>query len=163
MKRDLVSYVARELDAIYTKDETSSTKVDGAIEAAFVALDNEIVHGSVERLLKNPSKAAAPEALLPALSGSCALLAFFDSATNELKVAVTGDSRAIYGKRFGTGWSIESLSVDQTGSTPAEVARLQSEHPGEQDVVRNGRILGGLEPSRAFGDARYKWASHLQQ
>jgi len=26
-----------------------------------------------------------------------------------------------------------------------------------------GRILGGLEPSRAFGDARYKWSRDLQE
>lgn len=30
-------------------------------------------------------------------------------------------------------------------------------------VVQRGRILGGLEPSRAFGDARYKWPLHIQQ
>ena len=41
---------------------------------------------------------------------------------------------------------------------------MRSEHPaGEKnDVIRNGRVLGGLEPTRAFGDARYKWSSELQ-
>ena len=29
-------------------------------------------------------------------------------------------------------------------------------------MVRNGRILGGLEPSRAFGDAYYKWSKETQ-
>ncbi|KAI7099086.1 hypothetical protein KC324_g21174, partial [Hortaea werneckii] len=27
----------------------------------------------------------------------------------------------------------------------------------------NGRILGGLEPSRAFGDAVYKWGKETQE
>lgn len=37
--------------------------------------------------------------------------------------------------------------------------RIQSEHPqSESDtVITRGRVLGGLEPSRAFGDSRYKW------
>ena len=43
--------------------------------------------------------------------------------------------------------------------------RIQSEHPADesQNVVRNGRILGGLEPSRAFGDSRYKWPREVQE
>ena len=43
--------------------------------------------------------------------------------------------------------------------------RIQSEHPKDEagDVIRDGRVLGGLEPSRAFGDARYKWPREIQQ
>lgn len=42
--------------------------------------------------------------------------------------------------------------------------RIQSEHPTDEadTVIKNGRILGGLEPSRAFGDARYKWTREVQ-
>ena len=42
--------------------------------------------------------------------------------------------------------------------------RVRSEHPEDEkdDVIRNGRVLGGLEPTRAFGDARYKWPVELQ-
>ena len=43
------------------------------------------------------------------------------------------------------------------------MARLRAEHPDEQYVVRNGRILGQLEPSRAFGDAAYKWSKETQE
>lgn len=35
---------------------------------------------------------------------------------------------------------------------------MRKEHPGEEHVIRNGRVLGGLEPTRAFGDAVYKWS-----
>ena len=43
--------------------------------------------------------------------------------------------------------------------------RIQLEHPPSEadEVVRRGRILGGLEPSRAFGDARYKWPVPVQE
>lgn len=54
------------------------------------------------------------------------------------------------------------MSEDLTGGTPSEAKRLREEHPGEPDVTRNGRILGGLEPSRAFGDAVYKWSKEVQ-
>ena len=42
---------------------------------------------------------------------------------------------------------------------------MQSEHPASeaQDVIRNGRVLGSLEPTRAFGDARYKWPREVQE
>ena len=36
--------------------------------------------------------------------------------------------------------------------------RMKKEHPGEEDtVIMRGRVMGGLQPTRAFGDASYKW------
>ena len=48
--------------------------------------------------------------------------------------------------------------------TRVYLSRIQSEHPASEaeDVISRGRILGGLEPSRAFGDARYKWPREVQ-
>ncbi|KDN37421.1 protein serine/threonine phosphatase 2C [Tilletiaria anomala UBC 951] len=109
----------------------------------------------------------AYEAILPALSGSCALLTYIDSARGDLYVACTGDSRAIAGwwREKEGRWEIEPLSVDQTGRNEAEAKRMRSEHPvAEADtVIMRGRVLGGLEPTRAFGDARYKWDRSLQE
>ncbi|KAI1528977.1 PTC1, serine threonine protein phosphatase [Pyrenophora tritici-repentis] len=135
LRQTLISYVARELNTTY-KSAVEDPKlqfptpdaIDRAIKTGFTKLDNEIVHESVKKVRKAQSKVAAAELLAPALSGSCALLSFYDSRSKLLRVACTGDSRAIL------------------------------EHPGEPNVVRNGRILGGLEPSRAFGDAYYKWS-----
>ena len=113
--------------------------------------------------MKINSKRAAVELLAPAISGSCALLSFYDSNSKLLRVACTGDSRAVLGRRGSNGkWTATALSEDQTGGTPSEMARLRAEHPGEEYVVRNGRILGGLEPSRAFGDSIYKWSKEVQ-
>jgi pyruvate dehydrogenase phosphatase len=123
-----------------------------------VRLDNEICWESVNKVTKEKSKRVAAELLAPALSGACALLSFYDSKTKLLRVACTGDSRAVLGRRGASGkWTATPLSEDQTGGTPSENARLRKEHPGEDYVTRNGRILGQLEPSRAFGDAIYKW------
>jgi pyruvate dehydrogenase phosphatase len=137
--------------------------VDAAIKNGFVKLDNEIVNESVQKVLKQQSKRVAAELLAPALSGSCALLSFYDSRSKEFRVACTGDSRAVLGRRGPSGkWTATALSEDQTGGTPSEDARLRAEHPNEPYVTANGRILGGLEPSRAFGDAVYKWTKETQ-
>ncbi|KAG8986621.1 hypothetical protein FRB90_003874, partial [Tulasnella sp. 427] len=108
-------------------------------------------------------------ALLPALSGSCALLAMLDGANNDIYVACTGDSRAVAGywdvDKAGKGkWRVEVLTEDQTGRNPNEHKRIQSEHPPEEAsyVIQRGRVFGGLEPTRAFGDSRYKWPKEFQ-
>ena len=173
LRQVLISYVARELSNTYKSALADSSSklpspqaIDAAIKRGFVALDHEIVHASVEKVNKNGTKhkAAAAELLAPALSGSCALLSFYDSSSKLLRVAVTGDSRAVLGRKSPSSgkWTATPLSEDQTGGTPSEIARLQEEHPGEEHVCYRGRILGGLEPSRAFGDASYKWSREIQ-
>jgi pyruvate dehydrogenase phosphatase len=166
LRQTLISYVARELNTTYktavedpARHFPSPDAIDMAIKTGFNKLDNEIVHESVKKVRKAQSKVAAAELLAPALSGSCALLSFYDSRSKLLRVACTGDSRAILGRRGPNGkWTATPLSEDQTGGTTSEMERLRKEHPGEPSVVKNGRILGGLEPSRAFGDATYKWS-----
>ena len=170
LRETLVSYVARELNATYKAalqdpklTYPTADSVDAAIKNGFVKLDHEIVHDSVQKVLKSQSKRVAAELLAPALSGSCALLSFYDSRSKEFRVACTGDSRAVLGRRGASGkWTATALSEDQTGGTPSEDARLRKGHPNEPYVTANGRILGGLEPSRAFGDAVYKWTKETQ-
>lgn len=173
LREELINYVIRQLDAGYSdagksigegqrRTPTPET-IDLAIKKGFLALDDEICIHSVNRLLKNPQKGQSPETLAPAVSGSCGLLAFYDTLSSTLRVAVTGDSRAVLGSQSSSGWTARSLSVDQTGSNQREADRIRKEHPGEEDrVIRRGRVLGGLEPTRAFGDARYKWTRELQ-
>jgi pyruvate dehydrogenase phosphatase len=170
LRQMLIAFVARELHSTYqaaiadpAQKPPSQDKIDQAIKDGFLKLDDEIVNKSVEKVFKNPVKAVAAETLAPALSGSCALLAFYESRSKMLKVAVTGDSRAVLGRMGQNGkWTATALSEDQTGSNKEEEKRLRAEHPGEDHVVRNGRVLGGLEPTRAFGDAFYKWAMDTQ-
>ena len=170
LRQALVTYVARELNQTYGPTPNNEAKlmpsdkdVEAAIKKGFVGLDREIVHESVEKVMKAQSRSLAAEILAPALSGSCALLSFYDSRSELLRVACTGDSRAVLGRRGTNGnWTATPLSVDQTGSNPEEAARLRREHPGEDYVIANGRVLGGLEPTRAFGDASYKWSAKVQ-
>lgn len=166
LRQVLISFVARELNSTYKSAQAdpssegipSSEAIEAAIKTGFNRLDHEITHKSVEKVMKANSKLVAAELLAPALSGSCALLSFFDSRTNLLRVACTGDSRAVLGRRTQGGkWVALPLSVDQTGGNPDEEARMRKSHPNEEYVIHKGRVLGGLEPTRAFGDASYKW------
>ncbi|KAJ6079848.1 hypothetical protein N7467_009601 [Penicillium canescens] len=170
LRNVLISYVARELNTTYKAAAAdpsllvpSSEAVDAAIKQGFVRLDNDIVNESVKEVFKAKSRRVAAELLAPALSGSCALLSFYDSQSKDLKVAVAGDSRAVLGRRGPSGkWTATALSEDQTGGTPSEMKRIREEHPGEPYATKNGRILGQLEPSRSFGDAAYKWTREIQ-
>lgn len=52
----------------------------------------------------------------PAYSGSCALVSYYHSESQLLKVACTGDSRAVLGRRNAAGeWEAVALSSDQVG------------------------------------------------
>ncbi|KAJ4479263.1 phosphatase 2C-like domain-containing protein [Lentinula aciculospora] len=159
--------------------------ISSAIEDAFVGFDQVLLDAPISILkqaiqqgtmsAKSPvpdlsSNASGIQTMEAAISGSCALMALFDTAQKDLYIACTGDSRAVAGvwksNNDGKGtWEVDVLSEDQTARNPKEVERLISEHPNDEadNVVMNGRVLGGLEPSRAFGDARYKWPLAMQE
>ena len=158
LSKDMVRYVAKQLSPFYSspKSEGSSEQVDSAIIDAFVQLDQDIIQQSFKQLFRDPSQENMVN-VLPAISGSCELLSLYNSKDMSLKVAVTGDSRALIGGiDENSNWFVKALSIDQTGDNLDEVARIQNEHPGEPNAVRRGRVLGCLQPSRAFGDYRYK-------
>lgn len=137
--------------------------IQRAIMEAFVNLDDDIVKPAVHLPEGKQQLEEKMRTLAPAQAGSCALLAIYDPTSSKLHVACTGDSRAVLGQKSPEGrWEAIPLSTDQTGKNPDEINRLRQEHPGEQDVVKNGRVLG-LAVSRAFGDGRYKWPLELQK
>lgn len=147
--QELAPSISKELNLVRNPRDTQA--VSEAIERGFLKLDQRIVQDSVKRVLEHPSRPLACSSLLPAISGSCALMAYIDSRENDLYVACVGDSRAVMGVREPTAdgrghvWRAVPLSFDQTGRNQWEVKRLQEEHPGEEStVVRRGRVLGGL-------------------
>ncbi|KAK9461742.1 phosphatase 2C-like domain-containing protein [Lipomyces oligophaga] len=168
LRETIVPYVARELletvkpgnerRTFSDESDANARLVDRAIERAFLRLDDDIVKRPVEFLLENPYKPASPEILMPAFAGSCALLSIYDPVTQTLRVACTGDSRAVWGhKAPDHTWVATPLSYDHTCRNETEANRIRNEHPHERDtVIQNDRVLGRLEPSRAFGDARFK-------
>ncbi|KAI9339284.1 phosphatase 2C-like domain-containing protein [Obelidium mucronatum] len=147
-------------------DPVRKEAITKALISAFTRLDDDIVNGGIDVELAPTDVTTADiirKHLRPAIAGSCTLLAFIDG--NDVYVACTGDSRAVIGRRKVDGvWESVDLSVDQTVRNATEYSRLLDEHPGElETVVVKGRVLGGLMPTRAFGDARYKWPTRLSE
>ncbi|KAI1848429.1 hypothetical protein JX265_008789 [Neoarthrinium moseri] len=142
----------------------SNEVVESTIKNAFVSLDDRIVKGALELAVSNVPYQDRVASLAQAYAGSCALLSLLDPTTRILRVACVGDSRAVLGqKQTNEEWIAIPLSVDQTGSNEDEIARINSEHPGENDIFKGGRVLG-IMVSRGFGDARHKWdAGTLQE
>ena len=149
-----------------------------ALRTAYKLADRDIVQTPIDflksllvRSSSSPSSPQISEAqrsrglslLGPALSGSCSLTALIDTTpeSQRVYVAVAGDSRAVMGTYDETSqkWITQTLSEDQTGRNLNEVKRMRSEHPKDESekVIMRGRVLGGLEPTRSLGDAKYKW------
>lgn len=133
------------------------------IKRAFTLMDGEILREAESASRSRGNLAHSIGLMAPALSGSCALLALFDPTNSVLRIANTGDSRAVLG-RWDTAqgkYVAQVMSVDQTGFNQDEVKRLREDHP-EEDTVdpTTGRVFG-IAISRAFGDSRWKWSEEL--
>ncbi|KNE57777.1 hypothetical protein AMAG_04629 [Allomyces macrogynus ATCC 38327] len=171
----LPSYVAQELQKYRDADPVQRVdNVKAAMKAAFQRLDSEL-----ERLpylvfpdLDNKdsfetaySSAVIEKVLRPAIAGCVGSLALVDGDT--LYIAHIGDSRALLvhaADASPTHLAAEQLTPEHTCSNPAELAALRAAHPGEDDTVARSssisggpRVLGGLVPTRVFGDCMLKW------
>lgn len=135
------------------------------IKYVFREIDQAIIDPN--QVFASNSKANAVRTLRQAYSGSCALVSIYDPDTRWLHVALTGDSRAVVGRKVKAKdggkdtYAVHVLTVDQNAHNPAEAARLTAEHPGEK-VIDNGRVMG-WGPSRSFGNAAYKWPVDTQK
>ena len=135
------------------------------IKKAFKLVDGEILREAEGAVRMGTSLAHSVAIMSPALSGSCALVTLFDPQNSVLRVANTGDSRAVLGRWDAAEgkYIAKPMSVDQTGFNPDEVERLKREHPDEDPVDPNTGRVFGIAISRAFGDARWKWPEDLTQ
>ncbi|KAJ2062845.1 [Pyruvate dehydrogenase [acetyl-transferring]]-phosphatase 1, mitochondrial [Coemansia sp. S146] len=98
------------------------------------------------------------------LSGSGGLVAIVDTNDKEIVVGNAGDSRALVGVLQDDGtWKAVRLTDDQTSVRVLEYVRVMGEHPGEDNAIQGGRVLGSLRHARAFGDIKYKWPLDVQK
>ncbi|KAL1586338.1 hypothetical protein WHR41_05412 [Cladosporium halotolerans] len=132
------------------------------IQNSFRYLDETVFGEAMKELRMGTMRRADIVSLISnCLSGSCALMAIFDPKNGVLRIANTGDSRAVLGRWQDGKYVAEAMSVDHTGFNKDEVERLSREHPGEEVIdEKTGRIFG-LAVTRAFGDARWKWTEEL--
>jgi len=95
--------------------------------------------------------------VLRGLRGSTALVSLVDPSGKNLWVASLGDCQAVLGTKMVSGeWKAELLSHNHNGTDQGELERLMSEHPGEDGVVLNDRVLGAIAVTRAIGDHEFK-------
>ena len=160
------TYATKMLPDLDSPPTPTPEDIEKTFKDTFKRLDDDIVNVALEDVFKSPSRQRSLIALAQADAGSCALLSFYDSHSRLLHVAITGDSRAILGRKTkdkdgNPTYEVRLLSAEQDGKSPAEEARLNALHPGEQ-VVKDGRVMGwGM--ARAFGDARMKWDAETQK
>lgn len=171
---DTSEYVSKALPEYFLKSQGSdlATKLIDTFER----LDKDItstpwrvlpeLNGSLQSIkdLPESTKVRALAASQIAFSGCCALAVHISGS--KVHIANTGDCRAIVGSKDAVTKRCRAtaLSSDQQPSNPSELHRLYNDHPGEEATVaysrKDGvmRLLGGLMPSRCFGDSRYKYS-----
>lgn len=169
LTRELVPAVRRALNGFSALPSLTSKEfeeiIHRALKSAFTGLDDRLVKTAAATIesadLSFPEKARRLEA---AYAGACALLALFDPHTRTLRVASTGDCRAVLGRRIpGNGrWEARELTTDQTGANADEAARIRAAFPDEPGIVAGGRVWG-MQPSRTFGDGMWKWSAQLKK
>ncbi|KAJ5382676.1 hypothetical protein N7517_000587 [Penicillium concentricum] len=165
LTKQLLPFVRRRLSETQppSNEPVPNESVQRAIMKGFVDLDDSIIKTAEDTSNSKESFQDKVKKLTPAYAGSCALLSLYDPITSTLHVACTGDSRAVLGQKGSDGkWEAIPLSVDQTGSNEEETTRISKEHPGEENIAKNGRVLG-LMVSRAFGDSLWKWPLDFQK
>ncbi|XP_072278349.1 pyruvate dehydrogenase [acetyl-transferring]-phosphatase 2, mitochondrial [Pyxicephalus adspersus] len=164
-------YMPREMASLYVDhlrvfwqelielDNGSGMSVADAMAYAFQRLDSDI---SLEAQHYTDNEFIKNLALEIAFSGSTACVSHIDGV--HLHLANCGDCRAVLGVQDeGGAWSGVPLTEDHNAFNLSELQRVRSEHPEEEDVVSDCRLLGLLMPLRAFGDVRFKWSQGLQK
>lgn len=179
-----------------------SEAIDKAIKGVFVGIDTEIIHRAAQKALgldaesykklneatqenstpspdppsRTVSKHEAVKILKLANAGSCVMTGIFDANDRSLRIALTGDLRAVFGRRVPLDddksgenterktyvYEVEALTADQNANNPSEAARLSAAHPHEEDLLKHGRVLG-WGPSRSFGDGTMKWSRAVRR
>jgi len=139
-------------DSPTSPDEPYTDAVNRTIKETFLALDNAVVHQGLDIIFSSPSKAAAMTPLNLALSGTSALLSFFDLDSRILKIALAGNSKAILGRRAERKNGEQRFSYYEFHVLTADPSELPA---------RSGSNEGRL--TRAFGLAAYKWSREIQE
>ena len=144
LRTQLPKYAIQEMLQQNSLDEIS---VKEALTTAFTRLDDDF-----RTIAVDPKYQYHPKAILPALAGAVTILSCF--VDESVYVANAGDVRAVVGRQLPNGkFGAIALSEDHDADNPAERQRMFAEHPGEEEIVlANKRVLGGLQPTRSFGD-----------
>lgn len=143
------------IDHMNSNTELGSDNVEETLQHSYLSLDKDLVMEAIPDGVCN-------EAIWSGLSGAVAITAYIKD--NDLYISNTGDCRAVLGTKTLSGeWIDEPLSWDHNADNIADVKRLKNQHPNEKFVIYQDRLLGQLQPLRAFGDVPYKWSQELHR
>ncbi len=137
------------------------TVIEECLRESFMNLDSDISEtalADIKMVLKGHTfTMEMKERVMTAIEGACAIAALVQD--KDVFVASTGDCRVVIGQKLlDDTWKAVPLSHDQNAHNEAEVERLKSSHPGEENtVILQDRVLGSLMPFRTFGDVDFKW------
>ncbi|KAG6840048.1 hypothetical protein C0991_009394 [Blastosporella zonata] len=121
------------------EDDGFDDAVVRTFKDTFLNVDRTIVHRPFESVTSPLPKSWIVASVGAALSGSSALVAFYDHEPRKLRVANTGNMRAVLGRKTKKDkYSVHVLSEDHTSDTAP-----------------------GL--TRAFGLGAYKWTHDVQE
>jgi len=156
IQRDSLQNFANDCLDTHSLDST----VEECLLTAFNRLDRDI---SVEPSYYPGDTELSADLVNIAFSGSVGIVTYVDGL--DLYVANVGDCQAVVGSHLSENdtWEATPLSFRHGAENSDEVQRLFSRHPNESNnILKNGRLFGGLMPLRAFGDNRYKWSKKDQ-
>lgn len=123
------SYWHKAYDWVTSGQAWSPVHIADSLKHAFITLDDNICYGA-SRMLPTLDRNDAAQmgrflALAePAASGAVVGTAVVDAENDDIYFACTGDCRAVAGWQAADGsWRSDTLSEDQMGDNPKEVAR----------------------------------------
>ena len=147
------------IDALQRASAPDPARANDAIKRAFTNLDAEIIDSAWKTVASGADYESVMAAIDSTTAGSCALLSIYDTARSTLRVACTGDSRAVLGRYDPAAgkYTDKPMSKDQNGFNDLERERIYSKYPGETYIFDGDRFMG-YAMTRAFGDNRLKWS-----
>ncbi|XKL59898.1 hypothetical protein PGB90_000914 [Kerria lacca] len=136
-------------------NRTENVGIQEVLESAILRLDEDIS----SEVLNSEESRTNLLTLNVAMSGAVACIAYIDDS--HVHIANIGDCKAVLGS-YGEGnnWVAKELTRDHNEKNETEINRILREHPVTEkyNLIRDGRLLGRIQPLRAFGDISYKWS-----
>ncbi|KAJ6558594.1 phosphatase 2C-like domain-containing protein [Mycena vulgaris] len=148
---DRVSQILR--DSVVQLDDTISSNFLDIFPRDLRRL-GQMSDREVQDIFQQDSIGRSRSAAARCLGGATLVLSLTDPNEKNVWVANLGGLR-----HRGGAWTGTLINHLHAGHDHREAQRIRAEHPREPDCVKNGRVLGFLEPTRAIGDMWLKLPS----
>ncbi|KAG7090601.1 hypothetical protein E1B28_009704 [Marasmius oreades] len=173
----LPSMIRDRLSDIVRTESISTENIKISLASAIIDLDNSITEGlfslfpqekyinnltdeEIQKVVNDKDTGGANfTKVARCMRGTTAIVALV-GPKGDVWVATIGDSQAVLGMKRGAGeWSVRVLSSNHNAKDTIEIERIKKEHPGEELVVTDDRVLGVIAVTRAIGDHLFKLPS----